>query len=114
MQSRAERAESNGGLEFPPLTLPYLLPYFYDVGPAKSSGMGLVAVDYQDLIAWCSFSGFMLSSWEAETLRKMSKVYVNQASVSAEVNCPCPWMAEQPPKDKIAHAMQSALRSLSK
>ena len=76
--------------------------------------MGLVAIDYQDLKAWCYFSGFRLSHWEAETLRKMSKAYANQAIDSVDVKCPSPWLAEMPPKDKIAQAMLGALRSLSK
>jgi len=76
--------------------------------------MGLVALDYEGLVAWQIFSGLKLTPWEAETLCNLSREYVKQASVSSKVDCPSPWIAKLPPKEEIAQAMKNALRSLSK
>jgi len=113
--SRAEVADMQGNrLEYPEVTIQYLVQIFYQVGAAKSTGMGLVAIDWRDILAWQQVAGISLSPWEAENVIRMSKEYVSQSVDSQKASCPAPYVAAPPAKGDVAKSMLDGLRSLSK
>ena len=90
----------------------HLLEVLFEVGPAKSSGMGgQVGIDEIDLLAWQQNQGIDLSPWEAKTIRVLSKDYAYMLGQASEANCPPPWvdpsiMTEER-RQKISNAMLS-------
>ena len=56
----------------------YLIEYLLEIGPALSTGHGVAPISYQDIQAFQNVSGLTLSPWEAETLRMLSREYVNE------------------------------------
>ncbi len=99
---------------FPEPTATYLAEILLDLGPAVSSGMGLTAVTYTDIVNWMTATGVALSPWECQTLKAMSKAYANQAAISSDKNCPSPWLEKLPTRDAVAQGTMAALRSIRK
>lgn len=90
----------------------HLLEILFEVGPAKSSGMGQqVGIDEIDLLAWQYNQGITLTPWEAKAIRALSKEYAYMLGQASEANCPAPWIDPSVMTDdrrnKIADAMAS-------
>ncbi len=95
--------ENNPYLVLPDVTVaPYLLQYFFEIGLCKSTGMGLVPVDWVDLLAWVNLTGTDLRPEEVRILHGLSSTYVMQANKSKEQNCPAPYpIIDQQTPDKV-------------
>ena len=63
-----------------------VLASFYGIGRCKSTGMGLIPIDWTDIDAYCNRSSFDLSPWECEQLFFMSKCYVSQVNNTDKYN----------------------------
>lgn len=93
--------------ELPP-AFSYILELFYFAGQAKSTGMGLVPLDWNDLRAWRKENKLKLTLWERETIKKMSDAYCAESSRAIDPARPAPYMPEVDEDvevDKIAVAM---------
>ncbi len=71
----------------------YLIEILFEVGPVKIAGMaGTVAIDETDLLAWQINQGVGLSSWEAQTIRLLSREYAAMLSEATDPRCPAPYL----------------------
>lgn len=96
----------------------YLLELFALSGQAKSTGMGLVALDWQELRAFRLENELDLTIWERQTLKRMSEAYSSEYSLASNPNRPAPHTVEKEPEeiDHIAQAlkMMEVVRSMRK
>lgn len=71
----------------------HLLEILFEVGPAKSSGMGSqIGIDEIDLVAWQYNQGISLTPWEAKAIRTLSKEYAYMLGQASDAHCPPPWV----------------------
>jgi hypothetical protein len=70
----------------------YMLEHFFAVGPTVPAGMGAAAVGYHEIDAYQRCSGIELSPWEAETLRLLSRAWIDQQALSQSPTCSSPWI----------------------
>jgi hypothetical protein len=56
----------------------YLIDYLFEIGPAMDGGMGIVPLSYGEIAAWSLLTGIRLRPWEARTLRRLSREYVDE------------------------------------
>jgi hypothetical protein len=73
--------------------MPYLLDYFFEVGPTSSGGLGPAELTATEIRNWRLEMGLKLRPWEARTLKRLSRVYLDQASISGSPDCPAPFGA---------------------
>jgi hypothetical protein len=92
--------------EMPPLTLRHLVGWLFEVGPVGSTGMGPVAVSFQEIAAWCSLTGVRLTSWEARMLRQLSHEYLSECHAAEEPLRAAPWRSAE-----LAASASAGLRS---
>jgi hypothetical protein len=59
-----------------------------DVGPAPAGE----TLTYGEIIAWCSATGAVLTSWEAKALRQMSSAYLGGYHDGKEPGCNPPYL----------------------
>lgn len=65
---------------------PYLTDWFLEIGPTA----GETPLGWQDLVAWSRLTGIELTPWEARTLRRLSKTFLNQKFDARKSGCPEP------------------------
>lgn len=53
----------------------YLVSAFHGVGMVVSNGMGITAISWLELSAYCSITVTDLSGWESEIIMDMSRAY---------------------------------------
>ena len=75
----------------PPLDAPYLLGYFWEVGPTMPGGMGEVPLTFHEIQAWQEQIGIDLQPWEARIIRRLSCEYLNQSNKATKLHCEAPW-----------------------
>lgn len=56
-----------------------------------NAGMGPTSLSWADLIHWQEITGIELTPWEAKTLRRLSRAFVDQMNASKEPTCPAPF-----------------------
>lgn len=89
----------------------YIAQILFDVGPARSGGMGgLIPIEEVDLAAWQSNRDLRLSGWEAKTIRRLSAAYAAETSVASKPNALAPYTPSKElmsvdQREKIAKAM---------
>lgn len=71
-----------------------LVEYLYEIGPYEVGAMGLQPLSWTQIEAWQRTTGIRLDSWEAQQVRKLSFVYLDQHHKAEEPTCPCPWVDE--------------------
>lgn len=64
---------------------PFITDWLMDVGPTAPGGDG--PVTYQELEAWSGLTGIELDAWEARTLRRLSRSFVNQRADARDPAC---------------------------
>jgi hypothetical protein len=79
---RAERRDP----VLPSNPAPYLTDWFLEIGPTA----GDAAIGWQDLAAWERLMGVELTPWEARTIRRLSKTFLNQKFDARKPGCPEP------------------------
>lgn len=77
----------------------YLLEYLFSIGVGRSSGMGFVAIDWQEIDAWCRRKKIQLTGWESETIFMLSSAYVFQSSQSRDKNSAPPYSVRSSSSD---------------
>lgn len=53
----------------------YLIEWFFDVGPIESGSNGISAISYAEIYSWSRSTKTIITYWEAQTLRMMSRAY---------------------------------------
>lgn len=101
------------GDQLPPLAFgAYLIEILFEIGPIKPAGMGVaIGIDEIDVYAWQCNQGVELTSWEARTLRRLSREYAHMLSQASDPACPAPYVPEkyidEEKRQKIADAMNN-------
>jgi hypothetical protein len=100
----------------PPNDAPYLLEYFWEVGPALSGGMGDAPLTFQEIQSYQDQIGIELQPWEVRLLRRLSGEYLAESQKATKLNYPAPWKPEENTVDKAvkADSLRNALRDLAK
>ncbi|MFA6204478.1 MAG: hypothetical protein WC710_14970 [Gallionella sp.] len=103
--------------EMPPCEAPYLLDYFFELGPVMAAGMGNGPVTHEEIQAWQRNTGIELNAWEARMLRQMSVAYLNESQNATAIDYPAPWddapYVKSTPYQK-AMRMKKYMKDLSK
>jgi hypothetical protein len=68
--------------------------YFFSAGQATSTGMGLVALSWQEIRAWRLENRYHLTLWEIETLKQMSDAYASEYSRASDPLRKAPYQVE--------------------
>lgn len=56
----------------------YLLDAVQELGPIRSTGMGLTTPDWQELTAFAYANGLTLAPWEFRIIKKMCGAYLRE------------------------------------
>jgi hypothetical protein len=72
---------------FPPNPAEYLTDWFREIGPTIASPMGEVAIGWSDMVAWQELTGIELDAWEARTIRRMSRAFIDQRHEAKKPDC---------------------------
>ena len=86
-----------------------------ELGYCRSSGMGVVALDWTELASWSHLTGTYLFNWEYQALMKLSKAYVDQFYKSKDYYCMSPYISEditQEKRDSISEAFEALAKRL--
>lgn len=65
---------------------PHITDWLFEIGPMAGEG----PIDWQDMLAWSQLTGIDLNPWEARTLRRLSRAFVNQRYDARKANSPEP------------------------
>lgn len=93
--SRYDRIKK-GDTESPYLELPdieggeFYMELLHDLGFVRSSGFGVIGIDYIELEAFLRLHQLDLNSWEIGLLYKLSNEYAAQYNNSKDDDCPAP------------------------
>lgn len=55
----------------------YLLDALEELGPIRSTGMGLTTPDWQEMVAFAAANGAVFAPWEYRALKKMASAYLS-------------------------------------
>lgn len=87
-QSRREEFESNNqAVEAPDCSAAYILDYLLELGMT----IGEHALTHSEIRAWMQNTGIDLSSWEAQTLKKLSEAYLSMTFEAKKNDSETPW-----------------------
>lgn len=91
----------------------HLIDYLSELDICKSSGMGLYPLGFDDLINWQVLTGVRINSFEASSLVKLSRLYVNSYNRFDKTNEIDPSAILNPlASDVISSQLKTALRSM--
>lgn len=91
-----------------------LLAYFFEIGPTVASGMGAGPINHAEILAWQQNVGIELSSWEARSLRRLSRVYLQELNEATDRRRPEPWKQARATQNAAAvAATREAMRALA-
>ena len=65
----------------------YLLDLMQQLGPIRSTGMGLTTPDWQELAAFARASGLALAPWENRLIKQMCGAYLREFNAGREPLC---------------------------
>jgi len=89
----------------------HLIECLFAVGPANDGA----AITFQELQAWCGLTGHTLNSWEASTLRSLSKAYLAEYMAASDPARPAPYSApRQLTRTEVASKLLSAFDRLER
>lgn len=87
----------------------HLIEYLFDVGPDAPGGMGPVPITHADIAHWQGNTGITLNTWEARSLRRLSREYVGACADAQEPDAPPPYL----PADGVARRRGAVARSVA-
>lgn len=85
----------------------YLISMLSEIGEANVRSGHLSQLDWQDIESWINVTGLDISIWEAETMRHLSGVYVNQYYASNDENCVAPVLPQPVNREIVEKQMKS-------
>jgi hypothetical protein len=115
--TRREEFEERGEeVVLPDTDLPFILVQFMEVGPVIPTGMGIIPIGWQDLVAWQQCTGVQLPPWQLRLLVSMSQEYVSFSHKAEKPDCPAPWVEpmDEDRRENVARRLSSVFRSLAR
>ncbi|HEX7856089.1 MAG TPA: hypothetical protein VF503_20605 [Sphingobium sp.] len=77
----------------PPNPAQHIIDRLIEMGISEAAGMGVVALSWREINAWCDGTRIDLSPWERRLIRKLSVEYVAESRRAEDETCPSPWRA---------------------
>jgi len=103
-------------LSLPDCEAEYLVPLFFESGMSSSDMGGMVELSWEELKAWISCTQRDFSLWEINTLKNMSKAYVNEYNQASDANRSQPYSktleVTQLVRDEVASSVKSLFAKL--
>jgi len=100
----------------PECPLLFMVGYLFEIGPTIPNGMGDAPVSHLEISAWQQNTGFVLDSWQATTLHKLSLAYLSESQRATKPDAEAPW-ADAPylkqQSNLVALQMQRAMQELA-
>lgn len=84
---RAEYERDNHNIEMPECKAFYVLEYLFELGIT----IGEHAITHAEIRAWMDNTGIELNAWEAQTLKRLSVIYVSSIFESRSIDSETPW-----------------------
>ena len=91
----------------------WIIEYLLEIGPAQSFGMGLSPISFYDIYSWSKITGTHINHWDAISIKKLSKIYVSQYSISSEKECPAPYFNITKPIEEQRENVSSRFKKLA-
>lgn len=106
--------EEGEDVEIPACSAPFLLGILLEIGPALSSGMGLVSIGWRDIEAWQHCTSVRLPPWQSQMLVRLSREYVASIHAAEKPDCRPPWEDEaiEDRRDRVARKLEKAFRAM--
>ena len=89
----------------------YIIEVLSRIGVALNSGNGVHGLTWQEISAFVSMTGLSLTSWESDTIKRLSALYASSVLKYDNQNIPAPHRNEQE-RERIASGMKAALRGI--
>lgn len=93
---------------------PHLLTYLMEIGPTLPGGMGPAAITHGEIRAWQENTGVSLSSWEARTVRQLSRDYVSELCAASDRDRRAPYLPDAVDTVKVALDLRAAISAIAK
>lgn len=100
----------------PECPLLFMVGYLFDIGPTTPNGVGDAPISHLEIAAWQQNTGYVLDSWQATTLHRLSLAYLSEAQRATKLDAEAPWMDAPYLKQQsnlVALRMQQAMVELS-
>jgi hypothetical protein len=93
---------------------PYLTDWLLEIGPSIPAGDRAAAIGFSEMAAWSRLMGVDLSPWEARTLRRLSRAFVNQQSDASNPSCiePMVKVDQETARKRVDDQFKSMMESL--
>ena len=103
-------------LPLPPLEFGrYLVDLLWEAGTNTSTGMGMVALSYEEILAWITLSERELTWWEIQTIKEMSRAYTAEFNNSTEDDSVAPYdTVPEMTREQIEKKLKNGLSSFKK
>ena len=88
MSRRDEFERDNQAVEMPECQAFHVLEYLMDLGVAT----GEAAITHLEIYAWMQNTGIELSSWEAQTIKRLSNTYLSCGHNFRKLDAETPWV----------------------
>lgn len=76
----------------------YLIELWHEAGTIESSGMGISRLSWAEIGGWLKVREFKeeppLTSWEIDTVRKLSEEYSSEYNLASQKDRPAPYEVE--------------------
>jgi len=113
------QADEEAGVSRPELVLPeiepeldFLIGHLMAVGPSSAGEV----LTFQEIKAWSELTGNVLSSWEASTLRELSRAYVVEHHEASAPDRPVPGAEKgakpRPSRSEVSQRISDAFARL--
>lgn len=100
----------------PECPLLFMVGYLFEIGPTTPNGMGDAPISHLEISAWQKNTGYVLDSWQAITLHKLSLAYLSESQRATKPEAEAPWADApyaKPSANLVALRMQKAMIELS-
>lgn len=97
---------------------PYLAAWLFEIGPAVTTGQGMIEIGWDTLRDWQQTMGVALKPWEARLLKRLSRDYVGQWYDSRKPDCPAPYAGTRADlasnRSRVGATVSDKLRALAR
>jgi hypothetical protein len=100
-------------VDLPDNPLPYLTDWLIEIGPLATGGMGPAPLDWSDIANWQSLVGIRLDAWEARTIRKLSREFLDQMTKAKKPECPAPYSTGAVNEEAVTEQFRKMFRFAS-
>lgn len=92
----------------------YVLRVFNEIGPTAPGPAGPAPISFSEIAAWCSLTGVRLTSWQARTLRQLSRDYIAEHYAAEDPKRPAPWESpEETSVEAVALDLRASLAAMA-